>query len=125
MLAHIEFKFDDIAVLHHVVTAFLTQLAFLLDLGHGAVDGHEIVVGDDVSLDEALFEVGVNHAGGLRGGPALVDLPSAHFLDACGQEGLQAEDVEAHAGQLVETGLAQASISRASASSSSVRSASN
>ena len=52
----------------------------------------------------------MNHAGGLRGGPTLVDLPGAHFLDACGQEGLQAEDVEAHAGQLVETGLAQASV---------------
>ena len=106
MLAHIELELHNISVGHDVVAALLTELAFLLDLGHGAVGGHEIVVGDDVGLDEALFEVGVNHAGGLRGGPALVDLPSAHLLDACSQEGLQSEDVEADAGQLVKAGFA-------------------
>ena len=48
----------------------------------------------------------MDHAGGLRGGPTLVDLPGAHFLDACSQEGLQSKDVEADAGQLVKAGFA-------------------
>ena len=49
----------------------------------------------------------MDDAGRLRGGPALVDLPGAHLLDSSGQEGLQAEDVEADAGELVETGFGQ------------------
>ena len=110
MFAHVELELDDVAVLHDVVAAFLTELAFLLDLRHGAFGGNEIVIGDDIGLDEALFEVGVDHAGGLRGGVALVDLPCAHFLLACGEEGGQAERVVADACQLVEAGFLKAGV---------------
>ena len=53
--------------------------------------GDEVVEGDDLGADEALLEVGVDHAGGLRRGGALVDRPGAHFLLAGGEVGLQAE----------------------------------
>ena len=73
-------------------------------LGHGAgLD--QVVEGDHFGLDEAALEVGVDHAGGLRGGVALVDGPGPRFLGPGRQVGLQAEGVEADAGQLVQAGL--------------------
>ena len=54
LLAHVELELDDVAVLHDVVASLLTELAFLLDLDHGAFGGHEVVVGDDVGLMKPL-----------------------------------------------------------------------
>ena len=75
LLGDVKLELHDVAVLHHVVAAFLAELAFLLDGHHGTIGGHEVVIGDDVGLDEAPFKIGVDDAGRLRGGPALVDLP--------------------------------------------------
>lgn len=47
----------------------------------------------------------MDHAGGLGGGVALVDGPGAGFLGACGEVGLQAEGVEAGAGEGVQAGF--------------------
>ena len=47
----------------------------------------------------------MDDAGGLRGGGALADRPGAGLLRAGGEVGLQAQGVEADAGEHVETGL--------------------
>ena len=74
---------------------------------HGA-ELHQVVEGDHLGLDEALLEVGVDHAGGLGSGGALADRPGPRLLGAGGQVGLQAEGVEADAGEDVEAGLVDA-----------------
>src|SRR5690606_4219346 len=61
--------------------------------------------GDDLGLDEALLEVGVDDAGGLGGGGAALDGPGAGLLGPGGEVGLQAEGVEADAGDGGEAGL--------------------
>ena len=61
-----------------------------------------------MGADEAAFEVGVDDAGGLRGGVAFVDGPSADFFDAGGEVGLQAQEVVARADQAVQAWLFQA-----------------
>ena len=100
----VEAELHHVAVGHHVVLALDAGLAGGARGGDGA-GGDEVVERDDLGLDEALLEVGVDHAGGLRGGPALVDRPGARLLGAGGQVGLQAERVEADAGELVQAGL--------------------
>ena len=79
-----------------------------LPLGAGLGDRtglHEVVEADDLGLDEALFEVGVDDTRRLRRLPALVDGPGARLLRAGGEVGLQAQRVEADAGELVEPAL--------------------
>ena len=41
--------------------------------------------------DEPAFKIGVNGAGGLRGGGTFFDGPGATFFFAGGEEGLEAE----------------------------------
>ena len=67
-----------------------------------------VVIGDDFGADEAAFEIGVDDAGGLRCGVALVDGPGAHFLDAGSEVGLQAEQGIGGADDAVEAGFGQA-----------------
>src|SRR5699024_7042372 len=71
-------------------------------LSHGA-SGVEVFEGNNLSLDEALFKVGVNHTGGLRGSRALADGPGAGLLWASGQVGLQAEGLETSSRQGLKT----------------------
>ena len=66
---------------------------------------HELVEGDDLGLDEAPLEVGVDDTSRLRSRPPLVDRPGPRLLLAGGQVGLQPQRVEADARQLVQTGL--------------------
>src|SRR5258707_10216393 len=47
--------------------------------------GHQVVVGDDLGLDEAALEVGVDDAGGLGSGGPLADRPGAGLLGAGGR----------------------------------------
>ena len=58
----------------------------------------EVVVGDHLGADEALLEVGVDHAGGLRRQRAAAQRPGAHFLRAGGEVRQQAEQVVARRG---------------------------
>src|SRR6188472_1406874 len=100
----VEAELDDVAVVHDVILALETCLATVPGLQDGAgVD--QIDERDDLGLDEALLEVGVDHARGLRRLPALADRPRARFLRACRQVRLQAERVEADAGQLIQARL--------------------
>ncbi|MBG9885235.1 hypothetical protein ABE10_01255, partial [Bacillus toyonensis] len=97
-------KFHHVAVLHDVVLALQAGLAFGAGLGDGAgLD--EVVERDDLRLDEALLEVGVDDACGLRRLPALADGPGPRLLGAGGEVGLQSQGVEADARELVEAGL--------------------
>ena len=52
-------------------------------LVHRAI-GDQVIEGDNLSLDEALLEVGVNHAGCFRCCGTNRDCPGARFLGACG-----------------------------------------
>ena len=61
---HVEAELHDVAVLHDVVLALDPGLAGRAGLGDRAgLD--QVVVADDLGLDEALLEVGVDDAGGL------------------------------------------------------------
>src|SRR5690606_41733646 len=77
--SHGEAELHDVAVLHDVVLALHAHLAAGAGLGDGAgLD--EVVEADDLGLDEAALEVGVDDARGLRGGRALGDGPGAGLL---------------------------------------------
>ena len=104
---HVEAELDDVAVGHDVVLALHADLAGLLGLLHRA-ELHQVVEGDDLGLDEAALEVGVDDAGRLGRGRALADRPGAGLLGPGGEVGLQAEGVEADPGEYVEAGLVDA-----------------
>src|SRR4051794_7587196 len=95
---HIKPELDHVAVLHDVVLALHARLAARPGLGD-ASGIHQVVEGDDLGLDEALLEVGVDDAGRLRSLRALADGPGARLFRACRQVGLEAEGVEADAGE--------------------------
>ena len=73
-----------IAVLHDIFLAFYAHFAGFFGFGFAA-ERDEIVVGNHLGADEAAFKIGMNHAGGLRGGVAFVDGPGADFFDAGGE----------------------------------------
>ena len=103
-VSDVEAELHHVPVLHHVVLALHAGLALRAGLGDRAgLD--QVVEGDDLGLDEALLEVGVDDTGGLGGGGALLDGPGAGLLGAGRQVGLQAEGVEADAGEGGEAGL--------------------
>src|SRR5262245_35151224 len=82
----VEEEVQHVAVLHHVILAFLAQTA----RGGGAsltLVLDEVVVAHGFGADEATLEIGVDHACSLRGGEAALDGPRAHFLHACGEVG--------------------------------------
>ena len=68
------------------------------------------LVGDDLGADEAVLEVGVDHAGRLRRGAAAAHRPGAHFLQAGGEVGLQAQQLVAGADHAVQAGLVEPEI---------------
>src|SRR5690606_39977280 len=86
----VEAEMQDVAFLHPVFLALQPQPAGLARAGFAAV-ADEVVVGNGLGADEALLEVGVDDRGGLGRGRAALDRPRAHFLDAGGEGGLQAE----------------------------------
>src|SRR5689334_18614321 len=65
----VEPEVHDVAFADDVFLAFQAQLAGFLAALFAFV-GDVVLVGDDLGADEAFFEVGVDHAGGLRGGGA-------------------------------------------------------
>ena len=105
----VEEEVHDVAVLNDVVLAFGAHLAGFLSALF-TLEGNEVFVGDRLGADEAAFEVGVDDAGGLRGGVALVDRPGADFLDAGREVGLQAEQVVARADDAVEARFGHAHV---------------
>ncbi len=100
----VEAELDDVAVLHDVVLALHAGLALRAGLGDRA-GRDQVLEADDLGLDEALLEVGVDDAGRLRGRPALADRPGARLLGARREVGLQTEGGEADPSELVEAAL--------------------
>jgi len=56
-------EFADVAVLYHVVFAFVTHQSFLASAGFAAV-GDVVVIVDHLCADEAAFKVGVDQGRG-------------------------------------------------------------
>ncbi len=75
-----------------------------------AAERDEVVVGDGLGADEALLEVGVDDAGGLRRLGAARDGPGARLLGPDREVGDEAEQLVALADQPVEAGLLQAQV---------------
>src|SRR4051794_595745 len=67
-------EIQHIAILDHIFLAFLAPLAGFLGALLALVRD-EVIISDGLGADEAAFEVGVDHAGRLRRGVALVDGP--------------------------------------------------
>src|SRR5690606_5332798 len=100
----VEPELDHVTVLHDVVLALHPDLARRARRGH-RTGLDQVVVRDDLGLDEAALEVAVDDTGRLRSGRALADRPGARLLGPGGEEGLQAEGVEADPGELRQAGL--------------------
>ena len=82
----------DVAVLHHVLLAFLTQLAGVA-AAQLATQLHVVGIGSGFRLDEAALEIGVDDAGGLRSLRADGDGPSARFRFTAGDIALLAQQL--------------------------------
>ena len=67
-----EAEVQDVAVLDDVVLAFEPELAGVLR-ARFAVERDVVVIGDGLGADEALLEIGVDDAGGLRRLACLAD----------------------------------------------------
>ena len=97
----------DVAIGHDIVLALNTQLAG----GLGALLAAEldvVVVANDLGLNKAALKVGVDDAGGLRGGRALTYRPSLDLHLASRKERLQAEQLIGRLREHVQAGLLQA-----------------
>src|SRR6476646_2599104 len=86
----VELEVDHVAVADDVV------LALERELGVGAASGlraelDQIFPPDDLGLDEAALEVGVDRARGLRRLAAALDRPGSALVLARGQEGDEVE----------------------------------
>ena len=88
----VELEQHDIAVGDHVLLAF-HAVQTLVAGGGDRTARDQIRIGDGLRLDEAALEVGVDDAGRLRRGVAVVDRPGPDLLLAGGEVGLQAEQV--------------------------------
>src|SRR5690606_36882458 len=98
----VEAEVHDVTVLDDVVLAFQTPLARFLGTGF-AVVLDEVVVADDLGADEALLEVGMDHARRLGGGSTDLDCPGTYFLDPGSEVGLQVEQFVTGADHPVQT----------------------
>ena len=69
----------------------------------------EVIKGNGLGADIALFEIGVDHACRLRSRVAHMDGPGPHFFHASGEVGLQSQQGVGRADQavLARFGLAQ------------------
>ena len=90
--------------MHHVFLALDAHLASGLRGGH-RTGLDQVDKMHHLGLDEALLEVGVDHARGLGRCGTLADGPRARLLGARRQVGLQSKRVEADASKLIEPGL--------------------
>ena len=79
---------QHITVLHNVLFAFRAHLAGVFG-ALLAFASDEIVISNGFRADEAFFEIGVNHACGLRRFGAALDGLGAHFFGADGEIGNQ------------------------------------
>src|SRR4051812_36072316 len=103
----VEPEMHHVAVGDDVFLAFQPKLAGFAGAGL-AVQRDVIGIGDGLGPDEALFEIGMDHAGRRRPLGAAVDGPGAGLLRADGEIGDEVEQLVAGADQAVEAGLFEA-----------------
>ena len=103
----VEPEMHDVAVGDDIFLAFQPQLAGIAGAGFAA-ERDVIGIGDGFGADKALFEIGVDHAGGGRRLGAAVDGPGPRLLRPDGEIGDEVEQLIAGADQAVETGFLQA-----------------
>ena len=72
-----------------VILAFQTDLARFLELGFRLVF-HDVLIGVDFCLDEALFKIGMDDAGTLRRSITGLESPAAALIFTDRKESLQA-----------------------------------
>src|SRR5262249_53657048 len=105
----VEAEFDHVAVLHGVVAALDAGVAGGTRGRHRA-RRDQVVVADDLGLDEAFLEVGVDDTGRLRRRRTRRNGPRASLLRPGGQEGGKAERRESCPGELSQAGLPHAEL---------------
>src|SRR5258708_18158492 len=97
----------DVAVGDDIVFAFQPELAGVARAGFAA-ESDVVGVGDSFGADEALLEVGMDHAGGRRRLGAAMDGPGPRLLGPNREIGDEVEQLVAGADQPVEAGFLQA-----------------
>src|ERR1700761_6424143 len=102
----IEAEVKDIAVLNDIFGTFEAHLARVLRALLAAI-GDEVVIGDGLGADEALLEIGVDHARGLRRLGAVPHRPGMRFFRSDGEEGDEIEQAIAGMDDARETRLAK------------------
>ena len=70
---------NHIPILHHIFLTFGAHFARFFGFGFAA-ERYKIIISNHLRADKAAFEIGVDHAGGLRGGVAFVDGPGADSI---------------------------------------------
>src|SRR5690606_24226687 len=105
----VEAEVQHVAFLDDVVLAFQAQAAGFLG-ALLALEVDEVVIADGFGADESTLEIGMYDAGGLRCGGAGAQLPRTDFLHACGEVGLQAEQLVAGADHPVQARLVEAEV---------------
>ena len=96
-----------VAVGDDVFLAFQPQLAAVAGAGFAA-ERDIVGIGDGLGADEALLEIGMDHASRGRPLGAAMDGPGARFLRTDGEIGDEVEQLVARADQAVEARLFQA-----------------
>src|SRR6185437_12548716 len=106
-ISHIETEVKNVAVLDDVIGAFQTHLAGILRALLAAA-GDEVLISDGLGPDEALLEIGVDHACGLRRLRAVPHGPGMRFFRPDGEESDEIEQAIAGMDDAREAGLAEA-----------------
>src|SRR5436305_14792309 len=85
----IEAEQADIPILDDIVAALEPHLAPLPSRGIGS-GRDQLIVGDDLRVNEATFDVAADHAGGLGRFRSVPNGPPTHLLTARREEGHRA-----------------------------------
>ena len=104
LTAHIEPEMRDVPVLHHIIATLQSELPGLTRPVL-TTQPHIILIAYDLRADEALLEVGVDDACGLRGEAPLAYRPGANLLGAGGKEGLETQEREGRPHETVKAWL--------------------
>ena len=96
----------DVAILHHIVLALDTHLACLANSSLRTILDI-VVIFDNLSTDEALFEVGVDNTSTLRSLPAFLIRPGLHLHLTSSDESLEVQQGISLLDEAVHTTLLQ------------------
>src|SRR5690606_38841551 len=105
----IEPEVEHVPFLDPVFLAFQAQAAGLAGPGLAPV-ADEVLVTDGFGADETLFEIGMDHPGGLRRGRTALHRPGADFLDPGSEVGLQAQQLVGRPDHPVQARLLQSQV---------------